>query len=189
MELQRPRLLTFVEPPSCMRSISAELASLATELNQPDLMYKFMSLAAVSAAWNTRKGAAFGFAAIAAKAGEQVRPLLTDETYQMFTSLNFSAAHGDRTLPAPSVRRQLKPYLPRLIPKLYRYLHDPSPKVNAAMTAIWNALVPDRNRALEEHFNAILTDLVGVGRMTRSLRGTRAAKSVGATSRLLADTS
>ena len=36
-------------------------------------MYKFMSLAAVSAAWNTRKGAAIGFATIAAKAGEQVR--------------------------------------------------------------------------------------------------------------------
>ena len=35
-------------------------------------MYKFMSLASVSAAWNSRKGAAFGFASIAAKAGEQV---------------------------------------------------------------------------------------------------------------------
>ena len=57
-------------------ALSTELAALATELNQPDLMYKFMSLAAVSATWNSRKGAAFGFASIAAKAGEQVGPVV-----------------------------------------------------------------------------------------------------------------
>jgi len=56
-------------------------------------MYKFMSLAAVSAAWNTRKGAAFGFAAIAAKAGEQVRALRT------------RTAHPGALAPNPCQRR------------------------------------------------------------------------------------
>ncbi|KAA0722414.1 Proteasome-associated protein ECM29 -like protein [Triplophysa tibetana] len=49
-----------------------ELCSLASDLNQPDLVYKFMNLANHHAMWNSRKGAAFGFNIIAAKAGEQL---------------------------------------------------------------------------------------------------------------------
>ncbi len=49
-----------------------ELCSLATDLNQPDLVYKFMHLANYNATWNSRKGAAFGFGSIAARAGEQL---------------------------------------------------------------------------------------------------------------------
>ncbi|XP_064476674.1 proteasome adapter and scaffold protein ECM29-like [Ornithodoros turicata] len=49
-----------------------ELCSLATDLNQPDLMYKFMHLANHHAMWNSKKGAAFGFGSIAEKAGEQL---------------------------------------------------------------------------------------------------------------------
>lgn len=50
-----------------------ELCSLATDLNQPDLMYKFMHLANHHALWNSKKGAAFGFGSIADKAGEQLK--------------------------------------------------------------------------------------------------------------------
>ncbi|XP_064200970.1 proteasome adapter and scaffold protein ECM29 [Anguilla rostrata] len=53
-----------------------ELCSLASDLNQPDLVYKFMNLANHHAMWNSRKGAAFGFNMIAAKAGEQLAPFL-----------------------------------------------------------------------------------------------------------------
>lgn len=49
-----------------------ELCSLASDLNQPDLVYKFMNLANHNAMWNSKKGAAFGFSNIAAKAGEQL---------------------------------------------------------------------------------------------------------------------
>ena len=65
-----------------------ELCSLATDLNQPDLIYKFMNLANHNAIWNSKKGAAFGFGTIAKKAGQQ-----------------------------------LAPYLPQIVPKLYRYVH------------------------------------------------------------------
>uniref|UniRef100_A0AAQ6I9H6 Ecm29 proteasome adaptor and scaffold n=1 Tax=Anabas testudineus TaxID=64144 RepID=A0AAQ6I9H6_ANATE len=54
-----------------------ELCSLASDLNQPDLVYKFMNLANHHAMWNSRKGAAFGFHMIAAKAGEQLAPFLS----------------------------------------------------------------------------------------------------------------
>uniref|UniRef100_T1J5P2 TOG domain-containing protein n=1 Tax=Strigamia maritima TaxID=126957 RepID=T1J5P2_STRMM len=53
-----------------------ELCSFATELNQPDLVYKFMHLAKHNAMWNSKRGAAFGFGTIASKAGEQLEPHL-----------------------------------------------------------------------------------------------------------------
>eukprot|EP00164_Ancoracysta_twista_P003195 GFYU01004259.1.p1 GENE.GFYU01004259.1~~GFYU01004259.1.p1 ORF type:complete len:1682 (-),score=543.81 GFYU01004259.1:8-5053(-) len=51
-----------------------ELCSVATEMGQPDLIYKFMNLASSHQAWNTRKGAAFGFTSIAAQAKAQIEP-------------------------------------------------------------------------------------------------------------------
>ena len=63
-----------------------ELCGLATDMGQPDLVYKFMHLANYNATWNSRKGAAFGFSSIAAAAGDH-----------------------------------LEQYLPKIIPKLYRY--------------------------------------------------------------------
>jgi proteasome component ECM29 len=42
-----------------------ELCSLAADLNQPDLIYRFMNLASHNSMWNTRRGVAFGFQTIA----------------------------------------------------------------------------------------------------------------------------
>ncbi|XP_070194752.1 proteasome adapter and scaffold protein ECM29-like isoform X2 [Littorina saxatilis] len=53
-----------------------ELCAIANDLNQPDLIYKFMHLANHQASWNTRKGAAFGFSTIATQAGEQLAPYM-----------------------------------------------------------------------------------------------------------------
>nr|XP_032808549.1 proteasome adapter and scaffold protein ECM29 [Petromyzon marinus] len=53
-----------------------ELCSLVSDLNQPDLIYKFMNLANHHAVWNSRKGAAFGFSGIARQAGAQLAPHL-----------------------------------------------------------------------------------------------------------------
>jgi len=102
-----------------------ELCSLASELNQPDLVYKFMNIANSSALWNTKKGAAFGFTAIAARAKEQ-----------------------------------LTASLPALVPKLYRYQHDPNPKIQESMVAIWKALVSDPEKIISQYFHEIISDLV-----------------------------
>ncbi|EDL02222.1 expressed sequence AI314180, isoform CRA_c [Mus musculus] len=92
-----------------------ELCSLASDLSQPDLVYKFMNLANHHAMWNSRKGAAFGFNVIATRAGEQ-----------------------------------LAPFLPQLVPRLYRYQFDPNLGIRQAMTSIWNALVTDNCLALND---------------------------------------
>ncbi|XP_042172007.1 LOW QUALITY PROTEIN: proteasome adapter and scaffold protein ECM29-like [Oncorhynchus tshawytscha] len=101
-----------------------ELCSLASDLNQPDLVYKFMNLANHHAMWNSRKGAAFGFNIIAAKAGEQ-----------------------------------LAPYLPQLVPRLYRYQFDPNLGIRTAMTSIWDALVTDKNM-VDKYLKEILQDVI-----------------------------
>jgi proteasome component ECM29 len=54
-----------------------ELCSLATDLGQPDLIYMFMDLAHHNQALMTRRGAAFGFAAVAQIAGSQLAPHIT----------------------------------------------------------------------------------------------------------------
>ncbi|KAM7202731.1 Proteasome stabiliser domain containing protein [Rhypophila sp. PSN 637] len=49
---------------------------------------------------------------------------------------------------------------PKLYPKLYRYRFDPIPNCQKAMNDIWKALVKDSNAVLEEHFDAIIQDLL-----------------------------
>uniref|UniRef100_A0A7N2KMJ3 ARM repeat superfamily protein n=1 Tax=Quercus lobata TaxID=97700 RepID=A0A7N2KMJ3_QUELO len=53
-----------------------ELCSLANEMGQPDLIYKFMDLANYQASLNSKRGAAFGFSKIAKQAGDALTPYL-----------------------------------------------------------------------------------------------------------------
>ncbi|ORE02510.1 ARM repeat-containing protein [Rhizopus microsporus var. microsporus] len=106
-----------------------ELCSLASEMNQPDLIYKFMNLANHNAMWTSRKGAAFGFQNLMALA-----------------------------------EKEMEPYLPRLIPKLYRYQFDPNPRVNQTMKSIWRSVVKDNQKTIDAYFNQIMEDLLaGLG--------------------------
>lgn len=53
-----------------------ELCSLANEMGQPDLVYKFMDLANHQASLNSKRGAAFGFSKIAKLSGDALQPYL-----------------------------------------------------------------------------------------------------------------
>ena len=99
--------------------------ALDCSLAQPDLIYKFMGLAAHGQMLNTQAGLSLGLGSIAAKA-----------------------------------QAELAPHLPKLIPKLYRYQFEPTIKVQQAMRGMWNALVPDTKLAIEEHFDAIMQELL-----------------------------
>jgi len=101
-----------------------ELCSLASDMGQPDLVYKFMHLANYNQTWNSKKGAAFGFSTIATKAGDQ-----------------------------------LAPHLPKIIPKLYRYQYDPTPRIQQSMSSIWAALVPETQKTVDKFLPEILTEL------------------------------
>jgi proteasome component ECM29 len=104
------------------------ILSLASDMNQPELVYKFMQLASHNAKWKSRNGAAL-FSSILAQA-----------------------------------EKELEPYLKDLIPRLYRFLYDPNPRVNEAMISIWRTLVKDPKNAIDEYFDVIVKDLLkGLG--------------------------
>ncbi|CAB3243794.1 unnamed protein product [Arctia plantaginis] len=102
-----------------------ELCSLASDLNQPDLLYKFMHLAHHNSVWNSKKGAAFGFHSIALQAGAQ-----------------------------------LSEHLPKIVPRLYRYRFDPTPRIQNSMQSIWHAIVPNTQATVHKYHKEILDDLV-----------------------------
>ncbi|CAJ0835750.1 10586_t:CDS:10 [Entrophospora sp. SA101] len=54
------------------------ILSLASDMNQPELVYKFMQLASHNAMWQSRKGAAFGFSNIISQAEKELEPYLKD---------------------------------------------------------------------------------------------------------------
>ena len=102
-----------------------ELCSVVTDIGQPDLIYKFMDLANHQRALNSSRGAAFGFASIAKKAGDAVTPHLT-----------------------------------KLVPKLYRMMHDPNPKMQEAVKGIWISLVDSPKATVDAQFDAIMEELL-----------------------------
>ena len=57
---------------------------------------------------------------------------------------------------------QLEPYIAGLIPKLYRYQYDPNVRVRDAMSHIWRALIAEPKKTVDQHFLAILTELLMV---------------------------
>ncbi|XP_023238061.1 proteasome-associated protein ECM29 homolog [Centruroides sculpturatus] len=62
-----------------------ELCAVASDLNQPELIYKFMHLANHNALWNSKKGAAFGFGIIAQQAKSQLKeylPIIVPKLYR-----------------------------------------------------------------------------------------------------------
>ncbi|EGV64839.1 proteasome component M29 [Yamadazyma tenuis] len=111
-----------------------DVLNLASDVGDPSLVYKFMSLAKSSTLWTSRKGMAFGLGSIMSK-----------------TSLDDMMAKN-------------KSLATRLIPKLYRYKYDPSTSVSTSMNQIWNVLVTDSSKTIKAHFSDILDELLkGMG--------------------------
>jgi proteasome component ECM29 len=102
-----------------------ELCSLASDLNQPEILYSFMQLANNNANWNSRLGAAFGLKSISGVA-----------------------------------KVKMQPYLSKIVPRLFRYKYDPTPKIQNSMISIWDSVVIDNKETLELYYWEILEDCV-----------------------------
>lgn len=100
-------------------------------MNQPDMVYRFMNLASHNAIWNSRRGASLGFGSI------------------MGSSLFSQQAE-----------MELKPFMPTLIPRLYRYQFDPNAKVAEAMKNIWKSLIKEPKKSVDQYFDVIVKDLL-----------------------------
>ncbi|CRK95076.1 CLUMA_CG008554, isoform A [Clunio marinus] len=101
-----------------------ELCSLASDLNQPEIIYSFMQLANNNASWNSRLGAAFGLKSISGIA-----------------------------------KTKMQPYLSKIVPRLFRYKYDPTPKIQNSMISIWDSVVIDNKETIELYYWEILEDI------------------------------
>lgn len=101
-----------------------ELCSLASDLNQPEMLYSFMQLANHNANWNTKLGAAFGLKSISGVA-----------------------------------KVKMQPYLSKIVPRLFRYKYDPTPKIQNSMISIWDSVVIDNKETMDLYYWEILEDV------------------------------
>ncbi|EME80221.1 uncharacterized protein MYCFIDRAFT_104048, partial [Pseudocercospora fijiensis CIRAD86] len=104
-----------------------DIMSLAAEVGDSSLVYKFMSMASSNAIWSSR--AAFGRFGLSR--------VLSDSSVDGYLARN-----------------------PKLYPKLFRYRFDPNGGVQRSMNEIWTALVPDSAATIDQHFDAIMEDLL-----------------------------
>ncbi|QLQ77923.1 hypothetical protein HG537_0A01700 [Torulaspora globosa] len=105
-----------------------DILNLASDVGDPSLVYKFMSLSKSSSLWSSKKGVSFGLGAIMSKASLQ-NLLLEDKSFAT-----------------------------RLIPKLYIYRFDPYTAVARSMNDIWNSLVSDAATVTSQYFDNILQE-------------------------------
>jgi len=109
-----------------------DLCAVATDAGHPELLYKLMDVAGAAAMWNSRRGAALASRAL----------------------LRSGAGDG-------GAAAQLAPHLPKLLPRVFLYAHDPAASVATSMKAVLGALAeaggyPSEREALDAHLDAIL---------------------------------
>lgn len=111
-----------------------DVLSLASDVGDPSLVYKFMSLAKANASWTSKRGIAFGLGKILSKSS--LESLLLNDPKLIL----------------------------RLIPKLFRYRFDPNKLVSQSMNDIWSALFPESSKTIKNNFESILSEVLkGMG--------------------------
>lgn len=55
---------------------------------------------------------------------------------------------------------QMKPFLEKIVPRLYRYKYDPTPKIQHSMISIWDSIVSDSKETIELYYWSIFDELV-----------------------------
>lgn len=69
------------------------------------------------------------------------------------------AAFGLKSISADS-KAKMQPYLGKIIPRLYRYKYDPTPKIQNSMISIWDSVVSDPKEAVEKYYWEILKEIL-----------------------------
>ncbi|KAG1680273.1 Proteasome adapter and scaffold protein ECM29 [Nymphon striatum] len=128
-----------------------DLCSIATDLNKPDLVYKFMHLANHNAIWSSKKGAAFGFQSIAELAGEKLTthlpkiiPKLYRYTFDPNTKsrLSFSSIWSSLV---PETQKTVDTYFDEIMVDVIENLTNNQWRVREACCAAVSDLLRGRN--------------------------------------------
>lgn len=138
-------------------STYSDLCSLASDLNQPDLIYKFLAIASNNSMWNSRKGAAFGFSVIASHAQDSLTPHLPTLLPRLFR-FTFD--------PNPSTRAAMENIWKTLVPEPVVAMNSYFPQILADLC---KAMVDRQWRVRESACLAFAEALRG--RVWEDLRG------------------
>lgn len=68
------------------------------------------------------------------------------------------AAFGLKSI-SKAAKEQMKPYLGKIVPRLYRYKYDPTPKIQNSMISIWDSIVSDSKETVEKYYWEIFDEL------------------------------
>lgn len=69
------------------------------------------------------------------------------------------AAFGLKSI-SKGAKDQMKPFLEKIVPRLYRYKYDPTPKIQNSMISIWDSIVSDSKETIDLYYWAIFEELV-----------------------------
>lgn len=67
----------------------------------------------------------------------------------LLSGLSFQGAAFGFHMIAAKAGEQLAPFLPQIVPRLYRYQFDPNLSIRQAMTSIWDAVVTDKTLVVD----------------------------------------
>ncbi|TVT99496.1 hypothetical protein EJB05_55165 [Eragrostis curvula] len=79
--------------------------------------------------------------------------------YQAALNSKRGAAFGFSKI-AKQASEALQPHLNTLIPRLVRYQYDPDKNIQDSMAHIWKLIVTDPKKAIDEHYDVIVEDLL-----------------------------
>lgn len=68
------------------------------------------------------------------------------------------AAFGLKSI-SKGAKDQMQPFLEKIVPRLYRYKYDPTPKIQHSMISIWDSIVSDSKETVEKYYWAIFDEL------------------------------
>lgn len=54
---------------------------------------------------------------------------------------------------------KMQPYLSKIVPRLFRYKYDPTPKIQNSMISIWDSVVADNKETMQTYYWEILEDV------------------------------
>uniref|UniRef100_A0A182NSY2 TOG domain-containing protein n=1 Tax=Anopheles dirus TaxID=7168 RepID=A0A182NSY2_9DIPT len=69
------------------------------------------------------------------------------------------AAFGLQSI-SKSAKLKMEPYLGKIVPRLFRYKYDPTPKIQNSMISIWDSVVTDSKATVELYYWDILEDVI-----------------------------
>lgn len=69
------------------------------------------------------------------------------------------AAFGLKSL-SSETKAKMQPYFGKIVPRLYRYKYDPTPKIQNSMISIWDSVVSDPKEVVEKYYWEILREIL-----------------------------